>query len=105
MRRTVTPAAPPCTPGRCGAATAPRLMLGRGTAIPAGTNVTVASGAVFAIGSLGNSVTTAIGELTLNGGKLRPSGSGEYYLNKLTMTGGTVEFTNVPNYWLLHLSG
>src|SRR5262249_18458499 len=80
------------------------LALGCGTPIPAPTTVTVAAGAQFNIGSLSNT-GAAIGALTLNGGTFRvPSGSGDYYLNQLNMTGGTVDFTGAGNFWL-HLTG
>jgi len=76
------------------------LMLGAGTAIPANTPVTVAAGAQFNIGSLSNT-GSAIGTLTLNGGTFRvPSGSGDYFLNQLNMTGGTVDFSGAGNFWL-----
>src|SRR5207248_954744 len=54
-----------------------RLMLGVGAAIPAGTNVTVSTGAEFNTAGRSNSLASAIGTVTLNGGTLRvPSGSG-----------------------------
>lgn len=81
------------------------LQLGSGTAIPTGSNVTVASGAQFNIGGFGNNSGTAIGNLTLNGGTFRvPSGNADYYLNQLTMTGGSVDFTGTSNFWL-HFTG
>jgi autotransporter-associated beta strand protein len=82
------------------------LMLGSGTAIPAGGNVIVASGATFNTGGLSNGIsigssTNAIGAITLTGGTFRvPSGSGDYWLNQLVMTGGTVDFTGTSNFWL-----
>lgn len=82
------------------------LQVAQGNAIPAGTNVSVQSGGQFNLGLFGNSAGTAIGTLSLNGtGTFRvPSGSSDYYLNKLTMTGGTVDFTGTSNFWL-HLTG
>ena len=82
------------------------LQVAQGTAIPAGTNVSVQSGGQFNLGFYGNSAGTAIGTLSLNGtGTFRvPSGSSDYYLNKLTMTGGTVDFTGTSNFWL-HFTG
>src|SRR5207253_10048414 len=80
------------------------LMLGTGTAIPANSAVIVAAGAQFNIGSFSNT-GAAIGTLTLNGGTFRvPSGSGDYYLNQLNMTGGTVDFSGSGNFWL-HFTG
>ena len=70
------------------------LALTSGFAIPTGGAVTVATGAQFNIGSLSNASFAAIGTLNLNGGTFRvPSGSGNYYLNQLQMTGGTVDFS------------
>jgi autotransporter-associated beta strand protein len=63
-----------------------RLALGSGTAIPVGGNVTVAAGATFDTGGLGNSAATAIGIVALNGGVMRAASSDGtfYWLNKLT---------------------
>jgi autotransporter-associated beta strand protein len=86
------------------------LQLGNGNAIPTGTHVYVTSGATFNTGGLSNSAATAIGTLYVGGfgsqgGTFRvPSGSGDYYLNKLSMTGGTVDFTGTTNFWL-HFTG
>ena len=81
------------------------LRLGAGTAIPTGGNVTVASGAIFDIQGFSNSQDSPIGTLTLLGGTFRvPTGSGDYYLNALAMSGGTVDFTGTSKFWL-HLTG
>jgi autotransporter-associated beta strand protein len=78
------------------------LRLGSGNALRTGSDVTVASGATFDIGSQSNSGNTAIGTLTVEGGTfLVPSGSGEYHLNRLVMSGGTVDFTG-SNEFKLH---
>src|SRR5207302_561741 len=74
-----------------------RLALGVGSAIPAGSDVTVQSGAIFDIGTLANTQATAIGTVTLNSGTLRaasPNGA-NYFLNKLVTdtTGGTIDAT------------
>jgi fibronectin-binding autotransporter adhesin len=77
------------------------LLLGNGTALPTGRNVTVAPGATFNTGGLSNTTARAIGTLTLNGGTFRvSSGGGDYYLNQLVMTGGTVDFTGTSNFGL-----
>jgi autotransporter-associated beta strand protein len=84
-----------------------RLMLGAGTAIPTGSNVTVANGAEFNIGPWSNSALGAIGTVSLNGGGFRvPSGFGDYYVNKLAIgsTGGMVDFNGTSNF-RLHLTG
>src|SRR5439155_995847 len=62
-----------------------RLALGSGTAIPAGGNVTIAAGATFDTGGLGNTLATAVGTVALNGGTLRIPGalSSPFYINKL----------------------
>src|SRR5207302_1431187 len=84
-----------------------RLQLGTGTAIPTGGNVTVAAGAEFNTAGLSNFPGSAIGTLTLDGGRfVVPSGNGDYYLNKLAIgpAGGSVDFTGSSNFWL-HLTG
>jgi autotransporter-associated beta strand protein len=77
------------------------LLLTNGSAIPTGGNVIVGGGQ-FNTDGLSNTPATAIGRLTVNGsGSFRvPSGSGDYYLNQLQMTGGTVDFTGSTNFWL-----
>ena len=81
------------------------LQLGEGSAIPSGGNVTVASGASFDIQGFSNSQDSPMGTLTLLGGTFRvPTGSGDYYLNGLAMSGGTVDFTGTSKFWL-HLTG
>ena len=71
--------------------------------IPTGGDVTVANGAQFNIGSIGNSSDTAIGILNLAGsGTFRVTGgSSAYYLNKLVMTGGSVDLSGTANF-ILH---
>lgn len=81
------------------------LLLSNGSAIQTGRNVTVAAGAVFDTGGFSNTPSSAIGTLTLNGGSFRvPSGNGNYYLNKLVMTGGAVDFAGTSNFGL-HFTG
>jgi autotransporter-associated beta strand protein len=89
------------------------LLLGNGFAIPTGTTVLVKSGGTFSTGGLSNNAAAAIGTLylgytssfTFDGGTFRvPSGSGNYYLNKLNMTNGAVDFTGANNSWL-HFTG
>ena len=85
------------------------LLLGSGTAIPTNSNVTVAASATFNTGGLSNgspsSSSNAIGTLTLNGGTFRvPTGNGDYWLNQLVMSDGTVDFTGTSNSWL-HFTG
>jgi autotransporter-associated beta strand protein len=87
------------------------LQLGSGTAIPTGTNVLVVPGGTFSTAGLSNNSATAIGSLYLGGlgyqqgGTFRvPTGSGDYYLNTLNMTGGTMDFTGTNNFWL-HFTG
>ena len=76
------------------------LLLGSGTAIPTGTDVTVVG--QFNISNLSNTATTAIGELFLaDTGSFRvPSGSGDYYLSVLRMRGGELNFAGTSNFWL-----
>ncbi len=80
------------------------LELGFGEiGLPTNGNVVVESGATFRIntGSTLNSTATAIGTLTLNSGNFAvPTGSSDYYLNRLVMTGGNVNFTGSSNFWL-----
>jgi fibronectin-binding autotransporter adhesin len=77
-----------------------RLALGSATAIPVGGNVTVAAGATFDTSGLGNYPATAIGTVTLNGGTLQTaSGDGTFYwLNKLTVSGGTLDATGATGF-------
>ena len=78
-----------------------RLMLSAGTAILAGTDVTVAAGAEFNTGGQSNTSATAIGSLVLNSGTLRTSsGSGDYYVNQLQMTSGAVDFSGSTAFGL-----
>src|SRR5207253_11301176 len=79
--------------------------IGVGTPIPSGGNVTVNAGQ-FNIGSLSNTQATAIGTVTLNNSSTFrvPSGAGNYYVNQLVMTGGTVDFSGSASFWL-HLTG
>ncbi len=74
--------------------------------IPTGGNVTVANGAQFNIGSIGNSTDSAIGILNLAGsGTFRVTGgSSDYYLDKLVMTGGSVDLTGTANFFLHFLN-
>jgi fibronectin-binding autotransporter adhesin len=85
-----------------------RLMLGSGTALPApggpgsiNGGVTVFAGAEFNTGGVSNnSLATAIGTVTLNGGTFRiPSGGNLYTLNQLVTdtTGGTVDMTGATS--------
>ncbi|MDB5319303.1 MAG: uncharacterized protein JWN40_934 [Phycisphaerales bacterium] len=79
-----------------------RLMLGSGTAMPAGANVVVQSGAEFNTAGFANAKASAIATLVLNGGTLRvPSGTfnNSYHLNKLVtdFSGGTVDLTGTTN--------
>jgi autotransporter-associated beta strand protein len=73
-----------------------------GAVIPANSNVTVSSGGTFQIGfTSGSNATAPLGTLTLIGGTLRvPSGSADYYLNKLVMTGGTVDVSGTDDFYL-----
>jgi autotransporter-associated beta strand protein len=74
------------------------LTLGNGTAMPTGGSITVNSGAVFNTAGLPNTLPTAVGAVTLNGGGTFriPTGTNVYYyLNSLTTDsgGGTVNTT------------
>jgi hypothetical protein len=86
------------------------LMLGSGTAIPTGTNVAVFGDGVFNTGGLSNGTSTsssnAIGGLSLSSASTFcvPTGSGDYWLTSLSMTGGTVDFSSTENSWL-HFTG
>jgi autotransporter-associated beta strand protein len=62
------------------------LALGIGTAMPVGSNVAVNLGGTFSTGGQGNTVATAIGQVSVVGGTFRiPSGAADYYLNVLEM--------------------
>jgi fibronectin-binding autotransporter adhesin len=80
------------------------LALSVGTALPTGGNVTVDNGAQFNIGGNSNTSATAIGALSLNNATFRvPTGGGDYYVDHLVMTNGTVDVTGTSNFWL-HLT-
>jgi autotransporter-associated beta strand protein len=82
-----------------------RLTLGVGTAIPAGTDVTVAAGAEFNTGGQSNTAATAVNTLALTGGTLSvPSGSGDYFVNQLQLAGAAVDFTGTTAFGLHVLS-
>jgi fibronectin-binding autotransporter adhesin len=81
------------------------LQLGSGSAIPAGGNVTVNPGATFNTGGLSNGTTTSstrvVQTLFVDLGTFRvPSGSGDYWINTLHMSGGSVDFTGSNAFWL-----
>jgi fibronectin-binding autotransporter adhesin len=69
------------------------LLLSFGSAIPAGSAVSVSGTGTFSTGGLSSS--NPIGTLTVNGGGkfVVPSGSGFYTLTNLSMTGGTIDMT------------
>ena len=73
-----------------------------GAVLPAGKNVTVNSGATFDYGGGVSNSAAPIGTLTLNNGTYRVgSGSGDFYLNQLTIgaTGGTVNFSGAGSFF------
>jgi autotransporter-associated beta strand protein len=77
------------------------LALGNGAALPAGQSVTVSSGAQLNLAGLSNASASAIDYLKLYGGTLRqPTGAGDYYLNEIVSTGGTIDFSGTSNFWL-----
>jgi autotransporter-associated beta strand protein len=81
------------------------LRLAANSALPAGGNVTVGAGGTFDIGTFSNAAGTAVNTVALNGGTFRvPSGNGDYFLNRLTATGGTVDFGTTSDFWL-HFAG
>ena len=72
-----------------------------GAVLPAGTAVVVATGGELNLGAFSNVSGTALGTVTLNGGTLRvPSGSGNYFVNKLVTgsTGGAVDLTGSSSF-------
>ena len=77
-----------------------------GAVIPAGSTVQVAAGATFDLGPYTNGSANALSGVTLTGGTLRATGAtnSDFYTGQLTMTGGTVDFTNLPFTWI-HLTG
>jgi fibronectin-binding autotransporter adhesin len=77
-----------------------------GAVIPAGTTVQVAAGATFDLGPYTNGSANALLAVTLTGGTLRATGAtnSDFYTQQLTMTGGTIDFTNLPFTWI-HLTG
>ena len=81
-----------------------------GAVLPAGKNVTANSGATFDYGNgttILNSISSAIGTLTLNNGTFRVSGgTGDFFLNQLAVgfTGGAIDFTGASNFWT-HFTG
>ncbi|HEY1380557.1 MAG TPA: autotransporter-associated beta strand repeat-containing protein, partial [Gemmataceae bacterium] len=83
------------------------LALGAsGAVIPAGSFVLAQGGATFDIGPYGNGVANALGGITLAGATLKATGAtnSDFYTKQLTMTGGTIDFTNTPFTWI-HVTG
>jgi autotransporter-associated beta strand protein len=77
------------------------LLLTNGTAIPTTHNLTV-SGGTFNTGGLSNGSGTSLGSISVSGtGKfLVPSGTSNYYMNQLQMTGGTLDATGADSFTL-----
>jgi autotransporter-associated beta strand protein len=70
------------------------LLLANGAALPAGGNVNVTAGATLNTGGISNTAATATGTLTVTGGTVRiPTGTSDFYVNQLAMTGGAVDAT------------
>jgi autotransporter-associated beta strand protein len=82
-------------------------LVGFSGVLPPGQNVTIGNGSgpatLNANNVSNNSTSLAIGTLALNGGTFHAPGGlgGDFYLNKLNMTGGTVDLSASPNY-ILH---
>jgi autotransporter-associated beta strand protein len=70
------------------------------------TNVTISGTGIFNTGVVSNTAATAIANVSVSGSGqfVVPSGSGNFYLNKLTMTAGTVDLSGISSY-ALHLTG
>jgi fibronectin-binding autotransporter adhesin len=74
--------------------------------LPVGRNVTVGNGsgpAQLNLSNISNNTAgTAIGSLSVNGGTIHAPGGlgGDFCLNQLSMTGGTVDLSASPNYVL-----
>jgi autotransporter-associated beta strand protein len=79
--------------------TAGTLLLGSGTGLPTSSNLTI-SGGTFSTGGLSNGSGTSLGTVNLSGtGKfLIPSGTSDYYLNQLQMTGGTLDASGADSF-------
>jgi fibronectin-binding autotransporter adhesin len=77
-----------------------------GSVLPANSTVTALTGGTFQVGAAaGDNSAAALGAVNVNGGTLQSAaGSGNYYVNQLAMTGGTVDFSASTNFGL-HLSG
>jgi autotransporter-associated beta strand protein len=77
------------------------LLLTNGAAIPATHNLTV-SGGTFNTGGLSNGSGSSLGSVSVSGtGKvLVPSGTSNYYVNQLQMTGGTLDATGADSFTL-----
>jgi autotransporter-associated beta strand protein len=70
------------------------LVLANAAAVPAGGSVNVAAGATLNTGGYSNTAATAISTLTVTGGTVRvPTGTSDFYVNQLAMTGGAVDAT------------
>ena len=77
-----------------------------GAVIPAGTSVIVNPGATLDLGNSTNGLANAVANVTL-GGTLKASGTNnnsDFYTQSLTMSGGTIDFTNTPYTWI-HVIG
>lgn len=73
-----------------------------GAVIPAGSTVQVAAGGTFDLGPYTNGSANALLAVTLTGGTLRATGAtnSDFYTKQLTMTGGTVDFSDTPFTWI-----
>ena len=78
-----------------------------GAVFPVGSTVTVQSGATFDLGPYSNASApaNALGLLALNAGTLRATGAtnSDFFVQQITMTAGTIDFTNMPFTWI-HVS-
>jgi autotransporter-associated beta strand protein len=77
--------------------------------LPQNIDLTVQSGAAMNLGTYGNGNSSApskpIHSLTINGGQLRvPNSSADFWLNQLSMTGGSIDMTGSTLFWM-HFNG
>src|SRR5262249_26440558 len=85
------------------------LAIGAQDALPLNIDLAVQNGAALNLGTFGNGNSSApskpIHSLTINGGTVRvPNSSADFWLNQVSMTGGSIDMTGSSLFWL-HFNG
>jgi hypothetical protein len=82
-----------------------KIAMAVGGSIQTGENVAASGTGTFNPTFVSNTAGTALNTVTVSGGgKFVATGTGNYFMNKLIMTAGTVDLSGATNY-TLHISG